>query len=116
MEQWGKKALDFLRPAGWSWMSKEEEEGQFSKLPKAKPSRQLHLVVHDHVAVLVFDSEPPGRVAGLLPAVGIDRLHRAVWILPLLVLSGVDLLLASVEVDLLVSVPEEESEGDTECL
>lgn len=74
---------------------------------QAKPSRQLQSVVNDHVAVLVFDPEPPGRVAGLLPAVGVNRLHRAVGILPLLVLAGVDLLLARVEVNLLGAVPEE---------
>lgn len=77
------------------------------KLPGAKPSWQLQSVVHDHVAVLVFDPEPPGRVAGLLPAVSVDRLHCAVGILPLLVLDGVDLLLARVKVNLLGAVPEE---------
>lgn len=85
-----------------------------SELPGAKPSRQRQLVVCDHVAVLVFDPEPPGGVAGLLPAVGVDGLHRAVGILPLLVLGCVDLLLAGVEVDLLGAVPEEESRGETE--
>lgn len=77
------------------------------KLPGAKPSWLLQSVVHDHIAVLVFDPEPPGRVACLLPAVGVDGLHRAVRILPLLVLAGVDLLLARVEVNLLGAVPEE---------
>lgn len=87
-----------------------------SELPRVKPSRQWQLVVHDHISVLVFDPEPPSWVTCLLPAVGVDCFHRAVWILPLLVLSGVDLLLASVEVDLLGAVPAEESEGETESL
>lgn len=66
----------------------------------------LRPVVHDDVAIFVFDPEPSGGVAGFLPAVSVDRLHGAVWILPPLVVSRVDLPLACVEKDLLGAVPE----------
>lgn len=69
----------------------------------------LHPVVHDDVAVSVFDPEPPRWVVGFLPAVTVDGLHRAVWILPLLVVSCVDLPLACVEKDFLRAVPERSS-------
>lgn len=66
----------------------------------------LRPVVQEDVAIFVFDPEPSGGVAGLLPAVGVDRLHGAVRILPPLVVGRVDLLLARVEMDLLGAVPE----------
>ena len=69
----------------------------------------LRPVVEDHVAVLVFDAEPSVGVARLLPAVAVHRLHRAVGVLPPLVVGRVDLLLARVEVDLLGAVPERSS-------
>lgn len=65
----------------------------------------LHSAVHHDVAVLVFDSETSGRVAGFLPAVVVHGLHGAVGVLPPLVVSGVDLPLPRVEVDLLGTVP-----------
>ncbi len=68
----------------------------------------LRLGVQDDVAIFVFDPEPAGGVAGFLPAVGVDRLHGAVWILPPLIVGRVDLLLACVEMDFLGAVPERE--------
>lgn len=65
----------------------------------------LRSVVHDDVAIFVFDPETSVGVARLLLAVGVDRLHGAVWILPPLVVGRVDLLLACVEKDLLGAVP-----------
>lgn len=64
-----------------------------------------HYAVHHHVAVFVFDSETSGRVARFLPAVVVHGLHCAIGVLPPLVVGGVDLLLACVEVDLLGTVP-----------
>lgn len=66
----------------------------------------LHPVVHDDVAIFVFDPEPSGGVARFLPAVSVDCLHGTVWILPPLVVSRVNLFLACVEMDLLGAVPE----------
>lgn len=66
----------------------------------------LHPSVHDDIAIFIFDPETSGGVAGLLSAVIVDCLHGAVWILPLLVFSCVDLPLACVEMDLLGAIPE----------
>lgn len=65
----------------------------------------LRSAVHHHVAVFVFDSEAPGGVARLLPAVVVHSLDGAVGVLPPLVVGRVDLPLARVEVDLLGAVP-----------
>ena len=66
----------------------------------------LRPVVQENVPIFVFDPESSGGVAGFLSAVGIDRLHGAVWILPPLVLGRVDLFLPCVEMYLLGAVPE----------
>jgi len=70
------------------------------------PARS-QLIVGQHVAVLVLDAEPTCGVPGLLAAVAVHRLHRAVGVLPPLVVGRVHLLLACVELDLLGAVPTE---------
>lgn len=67
--------------------------------------RKLYPVVQDDVSVFVLDPKPPCWVASFLPAVGVNGLHCAVWILPPLVFSSVYFLLARVEVDLFGAVP-----------
>ena len=66
----------------------------------------LSSVVHNDVAIFVFDPESSVGVVCFLLAISIDRLHGAVWILPPLVVGCVDLLLACVEKDLLGAVTE----------
>lgn len=79
-----------------------------------------HYAVHHNVAVFVFDSETSGRVARFLPAVVVHGLHCAIGVLPPLVVGGVDLLLACVEVDLLGTVPgrpfQIEAGGKYQCV
>lgn len=65
----------------------------------------LHPVVQRDVAIFVFDPESSVGVASFLSAVSVDCLHCAIWILPPLVVSRVDLLLARVEKYLLGAVP-----------
>lgn len=61
--------------------------------------------VHHHVAIFVFDPDTSGGVVSFLSAVVVNGLIGAVGVLSPLVVGGVDLPLARVEVDLLGAVP-----------
>lgn len=68
--------------------------------------QSLWPLVHYDISLSVFYPDASCWVAGFLPAVVVDGLHRAVWILAPLEVSRVDLLLARVKVDLLDAIPE----------